>query len=115
MTSADQNKQKLDLWELLWKVNQIIIPCGIAWSIWVTNNIFELKAETLRGEKFTKTEAIQMASDIKDWTRSNFSPAVEVSSAIKDIQVNIKSIDNQLESLRLDVAKIQVTERHKDK
>jgi hypothetical protein len=109
MTHKDE-LSKIDWWELLWKVNQIIIPVGLAWGIWVTSNIFELKSQQIREEdKFNKSDSQVLELGIKDWVRANY-PTPEQKSQLKDIELSIKSIDAQLEALRLDVARQQIND-----
>lgn len=105
-----QNITNPNWWEILWKINQLLIPFGLAWAIWVTSNIFEINAWKGKDErKFVLTDDIRLIElQIKDWTRQNFL-SVDSVGQIKDIELSLKSVNAQLEALRLDIAKMQLT------
>ncbi len=106
MTSLNVGKN--DYWEILWKVNQILIPIGLAWGIWVTTNLFELKAQVGKPEeRFTKSDAQVLRLEVKDWVRANF-PTPEEKLQLEDIQSSVKEVATSVNTLKLDVAKIQI-------
>ena len=90
-------------WEFLWRLNQILMPLGIAWSIWVTSAIFELKSNQL-----TMVESKNSAElKIKEWTRDNFIP-ISLSSEIREIKENIRKVDDKVTGLTIEMKNVQI-------
>jgi len=91
MRKNDNNLMNV-IFEYLFKINQLLFPIIIAWSIWVTNSIYALNSFMKTGERFTSKDAEIMQVNIKEWVRNNY-PPLEIK---KDIEV-IKKTMNQIQ------------------
>lgn len=88
------------LWDILFKINNILLPFVFAWGIWVTNYIYELRANDKN--QLPIAAAIEMEVRMKDWTRINFSP-MEVKESIKDVVNTLDVIKDQLRDLKYEL------------
>ena len=50
----------------------IILAAAITWSVWVTCNIFELRAFAQQGPRWTAQDAELQTAIIKEWTEGRF-------------------------------------------
>lgn len=66
-----------NLWNLLWKINQIAVPVLIAWGVWVTRSVFEAEAWMDKGDRFTQSQALRMELEL----RSEIQTSREIASA----------------------------------
>ena len=67
-------------WALLLKVAlgtyPVILAAAITWSVWVTANIFELRAFAQQGPRWTAKDAELQTAIIKAWTEGRFKAEV---------------------------------------
>jgi hypothetical protein len=63
-------------WALLLKVAlgtyPVILAAAITWSVWVTANIFELRAFAQQGPRWTAKDAELQTAVVKEWVEDKF-------------------------------------------
>ena len=102
--SEDKTK---NIFDILFKVNQVLMPLMLGWCIWVTNNIYEFKTFMGQGDRFTTQNAKIMEVDIKEWVRENY-PPIELKNDVKELKLAI-------DGLRMDLYKLQSVMKKGDK
>lgn len=78
-------------WEVLFKINQVLIPLFLGWAIWVTGNIFETRAYMAQRPVTTAKDMSILEKDIKTWASQNFA-SLQISNDIKQIQSDINDL-----------------------
>ena len=67
-------------WALLLKVAlgtyPVILAAAVTWSVWVTANIFELRAFAQQGPRWTAKDAEIQTAVVKEWVEDKFSNEV---------------------------------------
>jgi hypothetical protein len=87
-------------WDVLFKINQVIIPVMMAWGIWVTTAVFEMKSFMNQGNRFTASDGMKLETDIKEWVRQNYPPQEmkldirNLQSQVRDLEISIKTLAN---------------------
>ncbi len=88
------------MWEILFKVNLIIVPLVIAWAVWATSNIYELKGFAARGDRFTQADGYQLKTEMREWVTINFPPS-GLRDDIKEVRADIKLIKDDQTAIRI--------------
>jgi len=96
MTNPLAVRDRENVWEWLFKLNQILIPMVLIWAAWATSSIYELKGMANQGERFTAKDGINLDLEMKEWVRANYPPA----GLVEDI----KAIREGLEEIKLEMA-----------
>ena len=86
-------------WEILWKLNQILLPIVIAWAVWATVSIFEGKAWRNEGPRYTQKDADKMRLEIQQWTIANF-PTYQIQVDINNIKTDVAEIKAEVKKRR---------------
>ena len=89
-------------WQILFKLNMILVPLTIAWAAWATTSIFELRGFAGEGPRFTAKDATSLELGIKEWTRQNFPPA--------NLVQDIREIKNDVQDIKVSLARLQQVE-----
>jgi len=89
-------------WQLLFKLNMILVPLTIAWAVWATTSIFELRGFAGQGPRFTSKDAQNLELGIKDWTRMNFPPP--------SLQADVREIKNDVQEIKIAIARLPQTD-----
>jgi hypothetical protein len=82
----------------------IILAGAITWSVWVTANIFELRAFAQQGPRWTAQDAELQTAIIKEWTEGRFKVEVPPKVVIERL--------TRLERDRRRDAKISAAQQH---
>lgn len=86
------NKQFNGWWEILFKINQVIMPLFMGWAIWVTGNIFNMNNYINSQPKAVSQDMVILEKDLKSWTSENFASIVIIS--------DIKQMKNDMADLK---------------
>ena len=81
------------IWEVMFKINNLLLPFFIAWAVWTTNEIYQLKAFREQGPRFTGTDAKNLELNVKQWTTENFVDIKTRDNLISDIKDIKRSLD----------------------
>ena len=87
-------------WQILLKVNMVLIPLVIAWATWATVNIFELRGFQGQGPRFTAIDADNKTLEMREWTRMNF--------VTKDIEADIREMKRDVNAIKMILAGAQI-------
>lgn len=94
-------------WAFMFKVNNVLLPFFVAWAVWVTSEIYELRAFKGQGPRFTETDAKNLALNVKQWTNDNF---MSISSK-NELVSEIKLLKDTISELRDTVIELKVSFR----
>ena len=85
---------KFGIWDVLFKVNQILLPLIFVWGVWVTSSLYKLQAFANEGARYTQDEAEKDLSNaillMKEWVRTNYPPP-KLEARIEDIEQQVKT------------------------
>lgn len=89
------DKQFSGWWEILFKINQVIIPFFIGWAVWVTGNIFDMRNYIDNRPKTVSQEIRIMEKDIKSWTSENYASLI-ITTDIKQMKTDLSDLKTQM-------------------
>jgi len=86
-------------WELIWKINQIVIPFFIMWGVWATVNIYDGKewrgSWKSEGPRFTIKDAATLKLEMQKWTIENF-PSSDIKGKMEAMSDDLQDIKVEL-------------------
>ena len=85
-------------WQILFKINMVILPFVLAWAVWATASIYELRGFANQGPRFTAKDGDNIVLEIKDWSRENF--------VSKSVEGDIKDIKDDVQEIKVLIAKV---------
>lgn len=83
-------------WQVLFKINMIILPFVVAWAVWATGSIYELRGFANQGPRFTAKDGENITLEMKEWARENF--------VGKTVEADIKEIKNDVQAIKVLIA-----------
>ena len=92
------------IWELLFKINQLILLPVLLWATWATKSIFEMQAFADRGPRYTQEDARVQELEIKGWAIANFPPP-RLEKQLERLAVQLEDLNNELDDIKIILAK----------
>ena len=86
-------------WEVLFKLNQVMLPFVVAWAVWATVAIFDTKAFEQAGPRFTSKDAQAQTMTMKVWHNAS------LRAAMQQTECQLTKMNKELEAMRLIMAR----------
>ena len=112
-----QHKKVGDLngmWAFLFRVFLVLFPLMVAWSIWVTSSMYELKGFAQMGERMTQKDGLKMKLELLELIdkqvdrlddKLNNLPPVDFVKRVDGLEDRLNLLHEVMIEIRLNMAK----------